>query len=114
LRLVLQCVAPSFVLRQNKEDTIDEHYRKEIGEIDGITVYGQYYGDDGTPSVVFMQWKDWQIETNGMELRFPTRGDEVGHMRVTDYWRIKEMTQAGVVDGLIERKAIPRLSTRVH
>jgi hypothetical protein len=28
--------------------------------------------------------------------------NEVGHMRVTDYWRIKEMTQAGVIDRLIE------------
>jgi hypothetical protein len=28
--------------------------------------------------------------------------DEVGHMRVTDYWRIKEMSQASVIDRLIE------------
>ena len=52
--------------------------------------------------MVLMQWKSWQIETNGVELWFPTRSDEVGHMRVTDYLRIKEMTQAGVIDRLIE------------
>jgi len=49
-----------------------------------------------------MKWKSWQVETNGVEIWFPTRGDEVGHMRVADYWRIKEMTQAGVIDRLIE------------
>jgi len=81
---------------------MNKHYRKEIGEIDGITVYGQYYGDDGAPSVVLMQWKSWQVETDGVALWFPTTGEAVGHMRVTDYWRIKEMTQAGVIDRLIE------------
>ena len=49
-----------------------------------------------------MQWKSWQVETNGVSIWFPVTGDEVGHMRVTDYWRIKEMTQAGVIDRLIE------------
>jgi hypothetical protein len=49
-----------------------------------------------------MQWKSWQVETDGVALWFPTTGEEVGHMRVTDYWRIKEMTQAGVIDRLIE------------
>jgi hypothetical protein len=29
-------------------------------------------------------------------------GEEVGHMRVTSYWRIKEMIQAGVIDQLID------------
>jgi hypothetical protein len=76
--------------------------RKVFGEIDGITVYGQYYDEDGKPSRVIMYWKSWQIETDGVELWFPTRGDEVGHMRVIDYWRIKEMIQAGVIDRLIE------------
>ena len=37
-----------------------------------------------------------------MALWFPTTGEAVGHMRVTDYWRIKQMTQAGVIDRLIE------------
>jgi len=41
-------------------------------------------------------------ETNGVEIWFPTRGASVGHMRVTDYWRIKEMIQAGVIERLIE------------
>jgi len=27
------------------------------------TVYGQYYDEDGKPSVVLMQWKSWQVET---------------------------------------------------
>ena len=53
---------------------MNEHYRKEIGEIDGITVYGQYYGEDGEPSVVLMQWKSWQVETDGVALWFPTTG----------------------------------------
>ena len=48
-----------------------------------------------------MQWKSWQVETNSAEIWFPTRDDEVGHICVTDYWRIKEMTQAGVIDWLI-------------
>jgi hypothetical protein len=56
----------------------------------------------GEPSVVLMQWKSWQVETDGVSILFPTTGHEVGHMRVTDYWRIKEMTQAGVIDRLIE------------
>ena len=56
----------------------------------------------GAPSVVLMQWKSWQVETHGVSIWCPTRGNEVGHMRVTDYWRIKEMTQAGVIDRLIE------------
>ena len=81
---------------------MNEYPRKVVGEIDGITVYGQYYDEDGKPSVVVMQWKSWQVETDGVEIRFPTRGHEIGHMRVTDYWRIKEMIQAGVLDRLIE------------
>ena len=76
--------------------------RKVIGEIDGIPVQGQYYDDDGRPSVVLMQWKSWEIETDGVSILFPTTGDEIGHMRVTDYWRIKEMTQASIMDRLIE------------
>ena len=47
---------------------MDKQYRKEIGAIDGITVYGQYYGEDGEPSVVLMQWKSWQVETSGVEI----------------------------------------------
>ena len=34
-----------------------------IGEIDGITVYGQCYDEGGEPSVVLMQWKRWQVES---------------------------------------------------
>jgi len=81
---------------------MEEYHRKVIGEIDGITVYGQYYNYDGKPSVVVMQWENWQVETDGVSLLFPTTGNEVGHLRVTDYWHIKEMTQAGVIDRLIE------------
>ena len=81
---------------------MEEYHRKVIGEIDGITVYGQYYNYDGKPSVVVLQWKSWQLETDGVSIWFPVTGDEVGHMRVSDYWRIKEMTQAGVIDRLIE------------
>jgi hypothetical protein len=81
---------------------MNEHSRKAIGEIDGIPVYGQYYEEGGEPSVAVMQWKSWQIETDGVMLWFPTRGESVGHMRVTDYWRIKELTQTGVIDRLIE------------
>jgi hypothetical protein len=76
--------------------------RKEIGEIDGITVYGQYYDEDGKPSVVVLHWKSWEVETDGVSLWFPTTGESVGHMRVTDWWRIKEMAQSGVIDRLIE------------
>ena len=76
-------------------------YRHKVyGEIDGITVYGQYYDEGGEPSVVLMKWKSRQVETNGVEIWFPTRGDEVSHMRVTDYWRIKEMIRVGVLDRL--------------
>jgi hypothetical protein len=35
---------------------MDKHYRKEIGDIDGTTIYGQYYDEDGKSSVVLMQW----------------------------------------------------------
>jgi hypothetical protein len=35
-------------------------------------------------------------------LWFPTTGEAVGHMRVTDHWRIKQMIQAGMIDRLIE------------
>ena len=82
--------------------SLDKHYRKEIGAIDGITVYGQYYDEGGEPSVVVMQWKSWHVETDGVSIWFPTKGESVGHMRVTDSWRIKEMIQAGVIDRLIE------------
>ena len=64
---------------------MSEYRRKVIGEIDGITVYGQYYDEGGEPSVVLMQWKSWQVETDGAALWFPTTGEEGGHMRVTDY-----------------------------
>jgi hypothetical protein len=37
-----------------------------------------------------------------MTIRFPTTGDEVGHMRVSDYWRLKEIIQSDVLDRLIE------------
>jgi hypothetical protein len=76
--------------------------RKVIGDIDGITVYGQYYDEGGDPSVVVMHWKSWEIETDGATIRFPTTGDEVGHMRVSDYWRLKEIIQSDVLDRLIE------------
>ena len=46
--------------------------RKVFGAIDGITVYGQYYDEGGEPSVVLMQWKRWQVETNSLEIWFPT------------------------------------------
>ena len=81
---------------------MEPYRRKVFGDIDGITVYGQYYDEGGEPSVVLMQWKSWEIETDGVSILFPTTGDEIGHMRVTDYWRIKEMIQAGVIDRLIE------------
>ena len=51
---------------------------------------------------MLLQWKGWQIKTDGTSIWFPTTGDELGHTRVTNYWRIKEMAQAGVVDRLIE------------
>ncbi len=48
-------------------------------------VSGQFYDEDGKPSVVLIQWKSWQVETDGAALWFPTTGEEGGHMRVTDY-----------------------------
>ena len=38
---------------------MEEYHRKGIGDIDGITVYGQYDTYDGKPSVVVLQWKNW-------------------------------------------------------
>jgi len=90
------------MISPTRRDTIDKHYRKEIGAIDGITVYGQYDDEGGEPSAVLMQWKSWQVETDGVALWFPTWGEAVGHRRVTDYLRIKEMIQAYVIDRLIE------------
>jgi hypothetical protein len=81
---------------------MEEYRRKVIGEIDGITVYGQYYDEGGEPSVVVMHWKNWEIETNGEVLSFPMTGEVIGDMRVTDWWRLKEIMQAGVIDRLIE------------
>jgi hypothetical protein len=81
---------------------MEEYRRKEISEIDGVVVHGQYYDEGGEPSVVLLHWKSWQVETDGVSLWFPTTGEEVGHMRVTDWWRIKEMAQSGVIDRLIE------------
>jgi len=81
---------------------MNEYRRKVVGEIEGITVYGQYYDEGGEPSVVLMQWKSWHVETDGVALWLPTTGEEVGHMRMTHYWRIKEMTLAGGIDRLIE------------
>lgn len=37
------------------ENTIKPYRRKVIGEIDGITVYSQYYDEGGEPSIVLMQ-----------------------------------------------------------
>lgn len=79
-----------------------EYRRKVIGTIDGITIYGQYHNEGGAPSVAVMHWKSWQIETDGVTIRFPTTGDDVGHMRVSDYWRLKEIIQSDVLDRLIE------------
>ena len=76
--------------------------RKVFGEIDGITVYGQYYDEGGEPSVVVMHWKSWEIETDGVVLSFPMTGEVIGDMRVTDWWRLKEIMQADVIDRLIE------------
>jgi hypothetical protein len=76
--------------------------RKVIGQIDGITVQGQYYDDDGKPSVVLMQWKSWEIESDGVSILFPTTGDEIGHMLVSDWARLKELAQTNVIDRLIE------------
>lgn len=77
------------------------YVRKEFGEIDGITVYGQYYDEDGAPSVVVMTWNGWQIETDGTWLWLPTTGDSVGNMRVSDWQRIKELAQTDVIERLI-------------
>lgn len=87
---------------------MEEYRRKVIGEIDGITVYGQYYNDDGKPSVVVLHWKSWQVKTDGVSLWFPTTGEEVGHMRVTDWWRIKEMAQAGILDPFVKTTKWPK------
>ncbi len=76
--------------------------RKVIGAIDGITVQGQYYDDDGKPSVVLMQWKSWEIETDGISILFPATGDEIGHMLVSDWARMKELAQTDVIERLIE------------
>src|SRR4051794_26195179 len=54
-----------------QEEMMKPYRRKVIGEIDGIRVFGQYYDDDGKPSVVLMQWKSWEIETDGVALWFP-------------------------------------------
>jgi hypothetical protein len=70
--------------------------------IDGITVQGQYYDDDGKPSVVLIQWKSWEIESDGVSILFPTTGDEIGHMLVSDWARLKELAQTNVIDRLIE------------
>ena len=43
----------------NKDETMKSYRRKVFGAIDGITVYGQYYDEDGLPSAVRMQWKRW-------------------------------------------------------
>ncbi len=76
--------------------------RKVIGQIDGITVQGQYYDDDGKPSVVLMQWKSWEIESDGVSILFPTTGDEIGHMLVSDWARLKELAQTDVIDRMTE------------
>ena len=57
------------------EDTMKPYRRKVIGEIDGITSYGQYYDEDGKPSVALLQWKSWRVETDGVSLWFPTTGE---------------------------------------
>ena len=99
------CYNPHGILsaRANyKEDMMKPYRRKVIGAIDGITVQGQYYDDDGKPSVVLMQWKSWEIETDGISILFPATGDEIGHMLVSDWARMKELAQTDVIERLIE------------
>lgn len=39
------------------------HQAMAVRPAAAYTVYGQYYDEDGKPSVVLMQWKSWQVET---------------------------------------------------
>jgi hypothetical protein len=80
----------------------DYYKRTIIGEIDGSSVYGQYYDDDRAPSVVGINWNGWWIESDGAGLWFSTTGHSVRHMSVSDWARVKELAQTDVIERLIE------------
>jgi hypothetical protein len=80
----------------------DYYKRTVIGEIADSAVYGQFYDDDHAPSVVGMNWNGWWIESDGAGVWFPTTGDSIGHMSVSDWARIKDLARTNIVERLIE------------